>query len=86
MLEAQRSLIEFGRVPLVVSEFYGLSNTIDSSVLTFSSEPDVICTVRLLTSEINVPMLGQVIKEDLAQRNQGSELIPGPRKGRAIFP
>ncbi|XP_060797324.1 FRAS1-related extracellular matrix protein 1b isoform X2 [Neoarius graeffei] len=82
VLGAQRSLIEFGKVPLVVSEFYGLSNTIDSNVLTFRSEPDVICTVRLLTSEINIPMLGQVIKEDLAQRNQASELIPGLRKGR----
>lgn len=79
------SLIEFGKVPLVVPEFYGLSNTIDSSVLTFISEPDVICTVRLLTSEISVPMLGQVIKDDLPQRDQASELTPGPRKGRTIF-
>ncbi|XP_053368460.1 FRAS1-related extracellular matrix protein 1b [Clarias gariepinus] len=82
VLEPQKSLIEFGKVPLVVSEFYGLSNTIDSSVLTFRSESDVICSVRLLTSEINVPMLGQVIKEDLAQKDQASELIYGPRKGR----
>lgn len=85
MLAAQRSLIEFGKVPLVVSEFYGLSNTIDNSVLTFISEPDVICTVRLLNSEISVPMLGKVVKEDLAQTDQASELIPGPRKGMAIF-
>ncbi|KAG7327532.1 hypothetical protein KOW79_009138 [Hemibagrus wyckioides] len=82
VLAAQRSLIEFGKVPLVVPEFYRLSNTIDNSVLTFISEPDVICTVRLLNSEISVPMLGQVVKEDLAQRDQASELIPGPRKGR----
>ncbi|MCJ8737701.1 hypothetical protein PDJAM_G00027100, partial [Pangasius djambal] len=82
VLGAQRSLIEFGKVPLVVSEFYGLSNTIDSSVLTFRSEPDVICTVRLLTSEISVPMLGQVIKEDLTQADQATEQNPGPRKGR----
>lgn len=86
VLGAQRSLIEFGKVPLVVPEFYGLSNTIDNSVLTFRSEPDVICTVRLLTSDISVPMLGQIIKEDLAQRDQASELIPGPRKGAATFP
>ncbi|KAK3561937.1 hypothetical protein QTP86_019060, partial [Hemibagrus guttatus] len=81
VLAAQRSLIEFGKVPLVVPEFYGLSNTIDNGVLTFISEPDVICTVRLLNSEISVPMLGQVVKEDLAQRDQASVLIPGPRKG-----
>ncbi|XP_060735779.1 FRAS1-related extracellular matrix protein 1b [Tachysurus vachellii] len=87
VVEAQRSLIEFGKVPLVVPEFYGLSNTIDNSVLTFRSDPDVICTVRLLTSDISVPMSGQVIKEDLAQRDQASELIPGPRKGRqTTFP
>lgn len=85
MLEAQRSLIEFGKVPLVVSEFYGLSNTIDSSVLIIRSEPAVICTIRLLTSEISVPMLGQVVKEDLVQKDQVSELITGPRKGRTIF-
>lgn len=85
VLGTQRSLIEFGKVPLVVSEFYGLSNTIDSSVLTFRSEPDAICTIRLLTSEINSPMLGQIVKEDLAQRDQASELIPGPRRGRTMF-
>lgn len=85
VLEAQRSLIEFGKLPLVVSEFFGLSNTIDSNVLAFRSDPGVICTVRLLTSEISVPMLGQVIKEDLAQRDYTSELTPGLRKGRTIF-
>ncbi|KAI5101073.1 fras-related extracellular matrix protein 1b isoform X1 [Silurus meridionalis] len=82
VLGTQQSLVEFGKVPLVVPEFYSLSNAIDSSVLTFRSEPNVICSVRLLNSEISIPMLGQIIKEDLVQRDQASEVIPGLRKGR----
>ncbi|KAI4899055.1 hypothetical protein NFI96_009052 [Prochilodus magdalenae] len=78
----QKSLIEFGSVPLVVPSFYGLSNAIDSSVLTFKTLPSVICTVRLLSSEINVPMLGQVVTEDPAQTDKASEPITGPRTGR----
>ncbi len=64
VVEPQRSLAELGNVPLVVSEFYSLSNVINSSVLTFKTQPDVICTVRLLSSEINVPVLGQLVVED----------------------
>ncbi|XP_065101236.1 FRAS1-related extracellular matrix protein 1b isoform X1 [Paramisgurnus dabryanus] len=79
VLEPQGSLTELGSVPLVVPEFYGLSNTINSSVLTFKTQPGVVCTVRLLNSEINVPMLGQLVVEDL-ERTVTSE--PGPRIGR----
>ncbi|XP_016317746.1 FRAS1-related extracellular matrix protein 1b [Sinocyclocheilus anshuiensis] len=79
VVEPQRSLTELGNVPLVVSEFYSLSNAINSSVLTFKTQPDVICTVRLLSSEINVPMLGQLVVED-PESMPASE--PGPRRGR----
>ncbi|XP_062868751.1 FRAS1-related extracellular matrix protein 1b [Trichomycterus rosablanca] len=82
VLGAQRSLVEFGKVPLVVPEFYGLSNTINSSVLSFRARPDVICTVRLLSSEVGVPMLGQIVTEDQVQKDQASETLPGLRKGR----
>lgn len=78
VVEPQRSLTELGNVPLVVSEFYSLSNVINSSVLTFKTQPDVICTVRLLSSEINVPMLGQLVVED-PESMPASE--PGPRRG-----
>ncbi|XP_016295777.1 FRAS1-related extracellular matrix protein 1-like [Sinocyclocheilus anshuiensis] len=79
VVEPQRSLTELGNVPLVVSEFYSLSNAINSSVLTFKNQPEVICTVRLLSSEINIPMLGQLVTED-PESMPASE--PGPRKGR----
>ncbi|RXN20441.1 FRAS1-related extracellular matrix 1-like protein [Labeo rohita] len=79
VVEPQRSLTELGNVPLVVPEFYGLSSAINSSVLSFKTRPDVICTVRLLSSEINVPMLGQLVVED-PESMPASE--PGPRKGR----
>lgn len=78
VVEPQRSLTELGNVPLVVPEFYGLSSAINSSVLSFKTRPDVICTVRLLSSEINVPMLGQLVVED-PESMPASE--PGPRKG-----
>uniref|UniRef100_A0A671T053 FRAS1-related extracellular matrix protein 1-like n=1 Tax=Sinocyclocheilus anshuiensis TaxID=1608454 RepID=A0A671T053_9TELE len=77
VVEPQRSLTELGNVPLVVSEFYSLSNAINSSVLTFKNQPEVICTVRLLSSEINIPMLGQLVTED-PESMPASE--PGPRK------
>uniref|UniRef100_W5LF34 Fras1 related extracellular matrix 1b n=1 Tax=Astyanax mexicanus TaxID=7994 RepID=W5LF34_ASTMX len=80
----QKSLIEFGSVPLVVQAFYGLSNAIDSQVLTFSTQPNVVCIVRLLSSEMNVPMLGQVVTEDPAQADQASEPITGPRKVKSF--
>ncbi|KAL1251392.1 hypothetical protein QQF64_019188 [Cirrhinus molitorella] len=79
VVEPQKSLTELGNVPLVVPEYYGLSNAINSSVLTFKTQPNVICTVRLLSSEINVPMLGQLVVED-PESMPASE--PGPRKGR----
>ncbi|XP_077082463.1 FRAS1-related extracellular matrix protein 1b isoform X2 [Siphateles boraxobius] len=79
VLEPQRSLTELGNVPLVVPEFYGLSNAINSSVLTFKTQPDVICKVRLLSSEINVPVLGQLVVED-PETMIATEA--GPRKGR----
>ncbi|KAL7855197.1 hypothetical protein SRHO_G00173870 [Serrasalmus rhombeus] len=82
VLVPQKSLIEFGSIPLVVPTFYGLSNAVDSNVLTFRTLPSVICTVRLLSSEISVPMLGQVVTEDPAQTDQASEPVTGPRKGR----
>lgn len=78
VVEPQRSLTELGNVPLVVPEFYSLSNAINSSILAFKNQPDVICTVRLLSSEINVPMLGQLVVEE-PETMIATEA--GPRKG-----
>ncbi|XP_051549151.1 FRAS1-related extracellular matrix protein 1b isoform X2 [Myxocyprinus asiaticus] len=80
VVEPQRSLTELGSIPLVVPEFYGLSNVINSSVLTFKTQPGMSCTVRLLSSEIKVSMLGQLVVEDNLETMQSTE--PGPRKGR----
>ncbi|XP_030646966.1 FRAS1-related extracellular matrix protein 1b [Chanos chanos] len=80
--EPSNGLIEFGGVPLVVPEFYGLSNPINSSVLTFKTQPHVVCTVRLLTLETNVPMLGQLVTEEPAQKDQATEPNAAPRTGR----
>ncbi|TRY82884.1 hypothetical protein DNTS_001526 [Danionella cerebrum] len=59
VIDPPSSLMELGIVPLVVPEFYGLSNPINASVLTYTSQSDVICTVRLLSSEIKFPALGR---------------------------
>lgn len=80
--EGKSKLVEFGSIPLVVPEFYGLSNALDSRVLTFTTRPEVVCTVRLLTSEVHAPMLGQLVTEDHAQADQGDTPNATPRKGR----
>ncbi|XP_066504077.1 FRAS1-related extracellular matrix protein 1b [Hoplias malabaricus] len=82
VLVTENSLIEYGSVPVLVPALYGLSNAIDSSVLTFRTQPNVSCTVRLLSSEIRVPMLGQVVTEDPAKRDQAPEPSTGPRRGQ----
>ncbi|KAG7487845.1 hypothetical protein MATL_G00027620 [Megalops atlanticus] len=92
VVEPQNSLVQFGSLPLVVPEFYGLSNAIDSRVLTFQSRPEVICTVRLLTSETKVPAAGQLVTEDPSKTpptkevEQPSVPVSGPRKGRQTVP
>ncbi|KAL1023166.1 hypothetical protein UPYG_G00037220 [Umbra pygmaea] len=72
VLEPDRSLVQLGSTPLVVPQFYGLSNAIDGTVLSIQSRPDVACTVRLLTPETSAPSLGRLVTEE----------DPGLRKGR----
>ncbi|XP_028856567.1 FRAS1-related extracellular matrix protein 1b [Denticeps clupeoides] len=78
VMESSSKLVQFGNTSLLVQEFYNLSNALDSSVLTFQTQTEVVCTVRLLTSDTNMPALGQLVMEDPAQADQ----LPGPRKGR----
>ena len=82
IVEHSSKLVEFGSVLLVVQEFYGLSNALDSRVLTFPTRPEVVCTVRLLTSETNAPTLGQLVTEDPVQAAQEKVLNAAPRKGK----
>ncbi|KAG5850921.1 hypothetical protein ANANG_G00087500 [Anguilla anguilla] len=92
VVEPQNSLIQLGNLPLEVPEFYGLSNIIDSRVLTFQNRPDVVCTVRLLTSETKTPALGQLVRDDPSKISAAKDVeqpsVPntGPRKGRQTVP
>ncbi|KAJ8374811.1 hypothetical protein SKAU_G00053910 [Synaphobranchus kaupii] len=92
VVEPRNSIIQLGNLPLEVPEFYGLSNIIDSRVLTFQIWPEVICTVRLLTSETGAPALGQLVRDDPSKISAAIDVeqpsVPntGPRKGRQTFP
>ncbi|KAG9350815.1 hypothetical protein JZ751_024704 [Albula glossodonta] len=89
VVEPQNSLIHLGSLPLEVPEFHGLSNIIDSKVLTFPNRPEVICTVRLLTSETRAPALGQLVRDDpskIPATKEPSLPNSGPRKGRQTIP
>uniref|UniRef100_A0A673C1D9 Fras1 related extracellular matrix 1b n=1 Tax=Sphaeramia orbicularis TaxID=375764 RepID=A0A673C1D9_9TELE len=67
-----RGSVELGTVPLVVPQFYGLSNAIDSSVLKIRTRTDTVCTVRLLTSDLNTPALGQLVMEEESGQRKGT--------------
>lgn len=85
VVEPTDSLVELGLTPLVVPLFYGLSNAINSSVLTIRSRPDVACTIRLMTSETNAPSLGQLVTEEDSHSQDASgaqSQDSGQRKGR----
>uniref|UniRef100_A0A3Q3R891 FRAS1-related extracellular matrix protein N-terminal domain-containing protein n=1 Tax=Monopterus albus TaxID=43700 RepID=A0A3Q3R891_MONAL len=61
--------VALGSAPLVVPQFYGLSNTIDSAVLNITTRADLLCTVRLITTDTSVPALGRLVtEEDSIQR------------------
>ncbi|KAG7232387.1 hypothetical protein INR49_008916, partial [Caranx melampygus] len=60
VLDSESSVMDLGSAPLVVPQFYGLSNAIDSSVLSIRTGANLVCTVRLMTSDTNVPALGQL--------------------------
>ncbi|XP_071380336.1 FRAS1-related extracellular matrix protein 1b [Centroberyx affinis] len=78
VLESRSGLVELGSVPLVVPQFYGLSNTIDGSVLSIRTRPDLACTVRLMT-DTSAPSLGQLVTEEDSAQRKGREvaLCPG---------
>uniref|UniRef100_A0A671VMF0 Fras1 related extracellular matrix 1b n=1 Tax=Sparus aurata TaxID=8175 RepID=A0A671VMF0_SPAAU len=68
-------VVELGSAPLVVPQFYGLSNAINSSVLNIRTRADLVCTVRLMTTDTSVPALGQLVKEEDA--TETAPLCPG---------
>nr|XP_043900470.1 FRAS1-related extracellular matrix protein 1-like [Solea senegalensis] len=81
VLDSGPGVVELGSVPLVVPQFYALSNAIDGSVLRIATSDDVVCTVRLLTADANVPALGQLVREEedavLRKGRETAALCPG---------
>uniref|UniRef100_A0A665VGY6 Fras1 related extracellular matrix 1b n=1 Tax=Echeneis naucrates TaxID=173247 RepID=A0A665VGY6_ECHNA len=91
VLDSGSRVMELGTSPLVVPQFYGLSNAIDSSVLSIRTTPYIICTIRLMTADTNVPALGQLVKEeDDTQRKSdfmcGLSLLSLGRETTALCP
>uniref|UniRef100_A0A667XBE3 Fras1 related extracellular matrix 1b n=1 Tax=Myripristis murdjan TaxID=586833 RepID=A0A667XBE3_9TELE len=75
VVDSPSGLLQLGSSPLVVPHFYGLSNTVDRSVLSVQTRPDLACTVRLMDSDTGAPALGQLVtEEDSAQRKGQSHL------------
>ncbi len=76
VVDSGSGVVELGSTPLVVPQFYSLSNAIDSSVLNIWTTADPVCTVRLMTADTSVPALGQLVREeDPMQRRGTSHLI-----------
>lgn len=71
VVESGTGVVELGSAPLVVLQFYSLSNTIDSSVLRIKTRVDQVCTARLITTDTNVPALGQLVKEEDSTQRKG---------------
>uniref|UniRef100_A0A803SXA9 Calx-beta domain-containing protein n=1 Tax=Anolis carolinensis TaxID=28377 RepID=A0A803SXA9_ANOCA len=66
------SLVEFGHIPLEVPHFFGLSQPIDRSILSFRYNGFAkICTVRIVSSESQFPAVGQLIAEDPKTQQMG---------------
>ncbi|XP_030584122.1 FRAS1-related extracellular matrix protein 1b isoform X2 [Archocentrus centrarchus] len=82
VVDSRSGVVELGSAPLVVPVFYGLSNAINSSVLNIRTAADLVCTVRLMTTDTNVPTVGRLVREeDSTQRKgrQAAALCPGNR-------
>ncbi|XP_051866646.1 FRAS1-related extracellular matrix protein 1b [Pristis pectinata] len=65
--EPKSSLIRFGLVGLQVQQFYGISNPIDKSVVSFKynvNSVSAICTVMILSTEVLLPVRGQLVVDD----------------------
>uniref|UniRef100_A0A3P8UIS6 Fras1 related extracellular matrix 1b n=1 Tax=Cynoglossus semilaevis TaxID=244447 RepID=A0A3P8UIS6_CYNSE len=65
VVDSGSGLVELGTAPLVVPYFYALSNAINNSVLHIRTRTATVCTVRLLTTDINAPALGQLVREEV---------------------
>ncbi|XP_035509431.1 FRAS1-related extracellular matrix protein 1b [Morone saxatilis] len=73
VVDSGPAVVELGSAPLVVPQFYGLSNAIDSSVLNIRTTADLVCIVRMLTTDTSVPALGQLVREEDSTQRKGRE-------------
>lgn len=74
MVDSRPGAVELGHTPLVVPEFYGLSNAVNESVLKIQNRSELVCTIRLLTSDVSVPAQGRLVTEDDATQRKGRTL------------
>uniref|UniRef100_A0A7N8XN69 Fras1 related extracellular matrix 1b n=1 Tax=Mastacembelus armatus TaxID=205130 RepID=A0A7N8XN69_9TELE len=72
VVDSMSGVVELGSAPLVVSQFYGLSNAIDSSILHIRTRVDLVCTVRLISTDTNVPAVGQLVTEEDSTQRKGT--------------
>lgn len=72
VVDSDSGVVELGSTPLVVPQFYGLSNAIDSSVLNIRTTADLVCIVRLMTTDTSVPALGQLVTEEDSTQRRGT--------------
>ncbi|XP_040896305.1 FRAS1-related extracellular matrix protein 1b isoform X2 [Toxotes jaculatrix] len=75
VVDSGSGVVELGSAPLVVPQFYGLSNTINSSVLRITTTADLVCTIRLMSTDTNVPALGQLVREEDSTQRKGRETV-----------
>lgn len=75
VVDSGSGVVELGSAPLVVPQFYGLSNAIDSSVLNIRTTADLVCSVRLMTTDTRVPALGQLVREEDATQRKGTSCV-----------
>lgn len=72
VVDSDSGLVELGNTPLVVPQFYGLSNSIDSHVLNIRTSAELVCIVRLMTTDTSVPALGQLVREEDSTQRKGT--------------
>uniref|UniRef100_A0A4W6CZ86 Fras1 related extracellular matrix 1b n=1 Tax=Lates calcarifer TaxID=8187 RepID=A0A4W6CZ86_LATCA len=72
VVDSGSGVVELGSAPLVVPQFYGLSNAIDGAVLSIRTAADLVCTVRLMTADAHVPALGQLVREEDSTQRKGT--------------
>lgn len=73
VVDSGSDVVQLGSVPLVVPQFYALSNAIDGSVLNIQMAPNMVCTVRLMITDIGVPAVGQLVREDDSTQRKGRQ-------------